>query len=69
MYVYLICFLPSTYLLSFGLILVWNDMLAVECMRLLKRNLCGSENLEGEVLVKEGLELVKTWISTVRLSD
>lgn len=60
--------LSSTYLLSFGLILVWNDMLAVERMRLLKRNLCGSENL-GEVLVKEGLELVKTWISTVRLSD
>lgn len=44
-------------------------MLAVEGMRLLKRNLCGSENLEGEVLVKEGLELVKTWINTVRLSD
>lgn len=53
--------LPSSYLLSFGLILLCNDRLAVEGMRLLKRNLCGSENLEGggfgerEVRVGENL--------------
>lgn len=43
----LLFFFPATYLLSFGLILIWTDMLAVEGMRLLKRNLCGSKNLEG----------------------
>lgn len=41
MYVYLICFLPSTYLLSFGLDLVWNDMLAVEGMRLFEEEPVG----------------------------
>lgn len=46
----LLCFPSgSTYLLSFALILFWNAkiVLAVEGMRLLKKNLGGSENLEG----------------------
>lgn len=37
----------STYLLSFDLILFWNNMLAVKGMSLFKRNLGGSENLGG----------------------
>lgn len=47
----------------------FNYRLAVEGLRLLKRNLYGSENLGGGGFC-ERLELVKTWgINTVRISD